>query len=159
MIATTMKNNDKFCDKVSLDGICCARETAAAMHHHPRTLALAAFVSLAALAGCNSEPETVVINQYDPMADELAKAPPRELPPSIQQSRTYRCRDNSLIYAEFLTNNTARVRVGDRNAEPTVLSGGEDGTGPYTGEGWSVSGSGEQVSVTAPGRGTQTCRA
>jgi hypothetical protein len=124
----------------------------------PRFLAAAALAATIFTAACNSEPEIITANTHDPQADALAKAPPRELPPAIQSTRTYRCRDNSLLYADFYTNNTVRARINDRSAAPTVLTA-EEGNPPYTAEGWSISANAEQVTLTAPGRGTQTCRA
>lgn len=114
---------------------------------------LAAFLTLAA---CSSEPEVVDTNP-DPQAEALANAPPVEAPPMIQASRTYRCRDNSLVYIDFYTNNTARVRA-ERGEAGTLLTAPE-AEQPYTAEGYSVSGSGEQISYTSPTGGTQTCNA
>src|SRR3546814_13508471 len=71
--------------------------------------AAASVAALLSLAACNQEPEVISANGVDPQADELAKAPPVELPPAIQASRPYRCDDNSLVYAPFYTNNTAKV--------------------------------------------------
>lgn len=75
----------------------------------------------------------------------------------IQASRTFRCKDNSLIYVDFYTNNTARART-EKDGTPTVLTAA-DGKPPYTAEGWSVSENAAQVSITAPGKGTQNCKA
>jgi hypothetical protein len=113
---------------------------------------LAAFLSLAA---CNSEPEVISANGVDPQAEALKNAPPVELPPAIQASRTYRCDDNSLLYGVFYTNNT--VKVSDKEgAEGTILTA-ENGQPPYVAEGYSVSADADEISYTAPGKGTQTC--
>lgn len=114
----------------------------------------AAFVSLAA---CNSEPEVVTANAPDPQAEALANAAPVELPPAIAASRTYRCKDNSLVYADFYTNDTVKVRA-DRSEPGTVLTRGEDG-GAYTAEGYSVSDNAETITYAAPGKGSQSCKA
>ncbi len=120
-------------------------------------LAAAAIMALTGLAACNTEPEVVQINKYDPMADELKNAAPIEPPPMIQASRTYRCRDNSLVYIDFYTNHTALVR-NEEGGDPVASLTAEGGNPPYVGqEGYSVSGNGEQVSITAPGRGSQSC--
>jgi hypothetical protein len=114
----------------------------------------AAFLSLAACG----EPEVVTANAPDPQAEALANAAPVELPPSIQASRTYRCKDNSLVYIDFYTNNTAMVRKekgGEVAATLTAPAAGE----PYAAEGYSVSGSGTDVTFTAPGKGAQSCKA
>ncbi|TFI57930.1 hypothetical protein E2493_12085 [Sphingomonas parva] len=122
--------------------------------------ALIAAASLAALTltGCNSEPETITANADDPQAEALKNAPPlTEAPPMIQASRTFRCKDNSLVYVDFYTNDTARIRT-EKNGTPTVLTA-EAGKPPYVAEGWSLSENAAQVSLTAPGKGTQSCKA
>jgi hypothetical protein len=75
----------------------------------------------------------------------------------IQASRTFRCKDNSLIYADYYTDNTARVRT-EKDGTPTVLTS-TAGQPPFTAEGWSLSANGDQVTLTAPGKGTQSCKA
>lgn len=118
----------------------------------------AAAAAFLALAACNSEPETITVNDYDPQAEALANAAPVELPPAIDDSRTYRCRDNTLVYVDFFTNDTARLRVGSREAEPVMLAA-EGGSPPYTAEGYSVSANAQEVTIALPGRGSQPCRA
>ena len=118
-------------------------------------LAAAAAAASFALAGCNNN-EPVVINKEDPMAEQLRNAAPVAPPPMIQVTRTYRCRDNSLLYVDFYTNDTAAVRTREGEA-PVAMLTAEGGNPPYTGSGYSVSGSGTQVSITAPGHGTQSC--
>ena len=70
------------------------------------------------LSACNSEPEVIQANP-DPQEKELAKAPPVQLPPAIKATKTYRCKDNSLVYVTFLDDDmTAMVR--DKQEEPPV---------------------------------------
>ena len=109
-----------------------------------------------ALAACNMQPETVTADDVpDPQAAELAKAPPVELPPAIAASRTYRCKDNSLVYIDFYTNDTALVRK-ERGGEAVTLAAAE-GNPPYTADGYSVSANADEISYTAPGKGNQSC--
>ena len=118
----------------------------------------AALCAIASLAACNNEPEVVDTNP-DPQAAELAKAAPVELPPSIQSSRTYRCKDNSLVYIDFYTNNTALVRR-EKGAEPPIATLTATTAGQaYTAEGYVISGNAETIDYTAPGKGTQSCKA
>lgn len=112
--------------------------------------------ALAALAGCNNEPETIVAGPPDTQAKELATAPPVELPPSIQVSRTYRCKDNSLVSIDFYTNNTAQIRNSE-SGETTTLTAPAAGQA-YTAEGYSVSGNGTSIEFTGPA-GAQSCKA
>ncbi|MDT9598032.1 YajG family lipoprotein [Sphingosinicella rhizophila] len=113
--------------------------------------------ALLVLAGCDNEPETITGGLNDPQAEALKNAAPVEAPPMIQASRTYRCKDNSLLYVDFYTNDSARART-KRDGETTVLTA-VDGKPPYTAEGWSISENAAQVTVTAPGKGTQSCKA
>jgi hypothetical protein len=125
--------------------------------HKKQALAAAAIAALVGLAACNTEPEAIVINKEDPMADALKNAGPVAPPPMIQASRTYRCRDNSLYYVDFYTNHSAMVRT-QEGGDPVAMLTAEGGNPPYVGqEGYSVSGNGEQVSITAPGHGSQSC--
>lgn len=119
-----------------------------------RILPAAPVAALLILAGCNG-PETIVADQDDPQAADLADAPPVELPPAIAATRTYRCKDNSLLYADYYTNNTVHVRA-ERTAEPVILTS-ESGTPPFTAEGYSITANADQVTYTAPGKGTQSC--
>ena len=117
-------------------------------------LAAAAFAATIVLGACNSEPE--VVHKYDPMADALKNAKQIAPPPMIQESRTYRCRDNSLYFVDFYTNNSAVVRT-QREGDPVAALTAEGGNPPYTGAGYSVSGRGTSVSISAPGHGSQSC--
>lgn len=118
------------------------------------TAAVAASLSLAA---CNNEPEVVQAGGADPQAEALKTAPKVELPPAIAASRTYRCKDNSLVYVDFYTNNTAMYRT-EQGGTPTALTAAAPGQ-PYTAEGYSVSANADTISLTAPGKGTQSCKA
>ena len=108
------------------------------------------------LAACEQEPETIV--PPDPQAEDLAKAKPVELPPSIASSHAYRCKDNSLVFVDFMSDQkTAYLRT-ERGGTPTTLTAPEAGQ-PYTAEGYSLTGGGEQIRLTRPGTGAQDCNA
>ena len=121
-----------------------------------KTLYATSMAALLALAACSNEPEVVDTNP-DPQAEMLANAAPVELPPAIQASRTYRCKDNSLVYADFYTNNTVLVRK-EPGGEATTLTAPAAGE-PYVAEGYSLSGSGESVTYASPTAGSQSCNA
>ena len=107
------------------------------------------------LAGC--EPETVTADEpADPQAEALKNAPAVAPPPMIQSSRTWRCKDNSLLYADFYTNDTVRVRTEKGGEFVTLTAAG--GQPPFTAEGYSLSANADQISYTAPGKGTRSCR-
>lgn len=120
----------------------------------------------AALAACNSEPTTIVGGQQpDPMAGELAKAAPVELPPAIAASKTYRCKDNSLVRIDWLSDQTAYVH-GDGQAQthvkPAVPAEGQPASTDLVAEGGFVlkgDAAAASVSVAMPGKSAQSCKA
>jgi len=114
----------------------------------------APFALLVALGAC--EQQTIDPNK-EPQANAANIAAPVEAPPMIQASRTYRCKDNSLLYADFYTNDTVQVRSA-KDQPPTILTAAA-GQPPYTAEGYSLSANEAQISYTAPGKGTQSCKA
>lgn len=126
------------------------------MNTAPTRLAGVALASLLALSACNTEPETLN-GSGDSANAALANAAPLDIPPMIQASRIYRCRDNSLIYTDFFTDNSVRVRT-ERGVGGTRLNApGPDQ--PYVAEGYSLSANADVISYTAPGKGTQSCKA
>lgn len=118
------------------------------------------FAALAILALAACEPETIDPNEAPDRAVEEARntaAANVQAPPMIQASRTYRCKDNSLLYADFYTNNTVQVR-GAKDEPGTLLTAVAEGQ-PYTAEGYSLSANAPQINYTAPGKGAQSCKA
>lgn len=126
------------------------------MHNHFRFITAAVLGSAIALTACG-QPETVTAGDNDPDAGTLNAAAPVELPPMVTQSRTYRCKDASLVYVDFLSNNTAVYKTAKEGAG-TTLTAAEPGK-PYAAEGYSVSGDGPQVEIAAPGKPAQSCKA
>ena len=119
--------------------------------------AAALFAVVLFASACSQEPEVVDANP-DPQAEELAKAPPVTLPPPIRDSKTYRCKDNSILYVSFLADDvTALVR--DKEEEPPIatLKAPKKGEA-FVAEGFSLSGSGSSVTYTSPDSGTQSCK-
>ena len=120
-------------------------------------LATAPLAALIALAACDNP-------TIDPNKEEQAKADAAansaanlEAPPMIQASRTYRCKDNSLLYADFYTNNTVNVR--DKKDGPATLLTAPAAGQPYAAEGYSLSANAAQINYSAPGKGAQSCKA
>jgi len=137
---------------LNLDAICVARE-GQGMRTTPY-LAAAASAALLALAGCNNDPVSINTVERD------ANAPTEALPsnvamPMIAASKIYRCAypSNAVFYIDFYDNNTAAVRAGNANATPTRLTG-TSAAGPFTANGMTVSGSGNQITING-----QSCRA
>ena len=118
-----------------------------------RTLPLIA-IAAAALAGCDQQGHTIQAGgPDDPMANVAAPADIK-LPPSIVASHKYRCKDNSVIQIDWLsdgTANSARVTAG----EATVSLAQAEANGPYTAEGASLTGDPQATSITYGG---QSCK-
>ena len=122
-----------------------------------RLLAIAGpLAALISLAACENKPPEVVGGPHDPQAEALKNAPKVEAPPMIQASRTFRCKDNSLIYADFYTNNSVQLRTA-KDGAPTALTAA-DPKGPFTGSGYTISANADQIDYTAPGKGSQSCK-
>lgn len=120
--------------------------------------AAAALASVLMLSACNSEPETVTNVRADPTAKGAAAAPPVELPPSVTASRSYRCKDNSLVYIDFFDNGTtANLRAAKTDA-PTVLTAPAKGE-PFVADGYTLTGDGATVTLAQPGKPEQSCKA
>lgn len=88
-------------------------------------------VAAAALAGCDNSDHTIVSDPDgpDPMANAVANAGSVQLPPSIQASKTYRCKDNSLVYIDWLSDGSARIKKTREEVGTTVAAGDASLTG------------------------------
>jgi len=114
-----------------------------------QSLALGAV--LLSLAACNDKPETMNTGTGDPMAEELANAAPPPPLPMIKESHTYRCKDNSLIFLDFMTDNVTVNFKASREGPVTVFkapAAGEpfvspDGKDKLTGTGMEVTFNGQ----------------
>ena len=124
-----------------------------------RNITLIALGSLA-LGACNSEPENLVGGGTpDPMAKELAGAAPVELPPAIAASKTYRCKDNSLVSIDWLADNkSANLRVGGATT-PVQLKAAAAGGALTAADGTSLTGNAAagKVGLTLSGQSATTC--
>jgi hypothetical protein len=63
------------------------------------------------------------------MADAVANAGSVQLPPSIQASKAYRCKDNSLIYVDWHSDGSARVKKTREEVGTTLPAGDKTLTG------------------------------
>jgi hypothetical protein len=108
-------------------------------------LAAAASAALLALAGCNNAPETINTVERDTNAP-TTQLNATDLPPAITATKIYRCSDNSLFYVTFYNDNSAMLRRGTSNATGTRLTG-TAASGPFSAEGNSVSGTGNNVTI------------
>ena len=117
---------------------------------------LATVALAAALASCGQPAPEVIDTNPDPMANQIANAAPIELPPSVKDSRIYRCKDNSVVYVDFLSDDkSANVRT-EKGGTPVQVKADEAGK-PMTAEGYSVSGMGKTVDIAVKGGAAQSC--
>jgi len=85
-----------------------------------RITLLMTLAAAAALAGCNSKGHTITA---DPTGDNIAANAPVALPPSITASKSYRCKDNKLVYVDWMSDGTARVKKTREEVGTSVTPG------------------------------------
>src|SRR5215218_11496824 len=113
-----------------------------------RAFTIMTLVAAAALAGCDNSDHTIVSDPDgpDPMANAVANASAIQLPPSIQASKAYRCKDNSLIYVDWLSDGSARVKKTRQEVGAPAIPAGDP----------SLTGDANAASITYKG---QSCKA
>ncbi|QNM82517.1 hypothetical protein H8M03_10990 [Sphingomonas sabuli] len=111
-----------------------------------RTSLLLAIVATAALAGCNNADHTIVAGGPDEDPVNEVDVANVQLPPSITATKSYRCKDNSVLRIDWLSDGSARVHTGESDA----------GTQVQVGEGGPLSGSADAATVTYEGK---SCKA
>ena len=94
-----------------------------------RTSLLLTMVAAAALAGCNNDPVVVGGPAEDPANQAPVANGPVELPPAIQATKSYRCKDNSIVKVDWLSDGSARVRTdADQVGQQVKVGEGLTGT-------------------------------
>ncbi len=108
----------------------------------------------AALIAC--EKETIVEGGNQPAAVVASKV---VLPPSITATKTYRCKDNSVVHIDWLSDNQSANFRAEETGAPVQLKATAAGE-PMTAEGYSLTGDAKAASVTLtrPGMGAQSCK-
>ncbi|WP_309603171.1 hypothetical protein [Sphingomonas sp.] len=117
-------------------------------------------VAVAALAGCNKS---------TPAANEAAAAEANaaaqanvvaEMPAAIVASKIYRCKDNSVVYIDWLAGDTTADIRSEQGGAATVLKADATG-GALKAEGYALIGlpTAKVVTLTRPGKGEQACKA
>jgi hypothetical protein len=87
-----------------------------------RTL-LITLAAAAALAGCNNSDHTIVAGPDGDNSTNAAANAAIALPPSISASKSYRCADNKLVYVDWMSDGSARVKK-TREEVGTVVAAG-----------------------------------
>lgn len=119
-----------------------------------RTFTIIAIAAAATIAACDNSDHTITAGEpYDPQANAIQNLEGVELPPAITASHAYRCKDNSIVYVDWLNNDSARIKQSRAEVGTTVTREGEEGS--YTAEGQSLSGSADAQTVTING---QACK-
>jgi hypothetical protein len=122
-------------------------------------------IGAAALFACKQE--TIVGGeQPDPMKDELANAAPVELPPAIEASKTYRCKDNSLVRIDWLQGGKGAYLHGEGHDQTHLKTveavEGQPASSDLIADGGFVlkgNATASTVSLIVPGKGSQACKA
>jgi hypothetical protein len=109
------------------------------------------------LGACQkSQPEVIDTTAPDPMASKLANAAPVELPPAITATVSFRCKDNSLVSVDFFKGNTQANLHLKKGETPIILKADKDGD-PLTGNGYTLTGNQDKITLTEPGKGPLEC--
>jgi hypothetical protein len=90
-----------------------------------RTPFIIMLAAAAALAGCDNSDHTIVSGPAGETDSNATANAPVTLPPSIQASKSYRCKDNNLVYVDWMSDGTARVKKTREEVGATVTPGTE----------------------------------
>lgn len=119
----------------------------------------AAAAVLLSLAACENKPEEVTSVTSDPQAEALKNAPKVELPPSIESSVSMRCKDNSIVFADFYKGAKQVLVKETKDGPGTMLKAPEAGQ-PFVAEGgYKVTGTAKSATIEIPGKGSRVCHA
>ena len=118
-------------------------------------------VAAAALAGCDQSDHTINGNApYDPQANAASTAAPVAMPPAIIASKIYRCKDNSVVYIDWLAGDQSANFRAQSGGVPTILTA-EAAGGALTAEGFSLIGlpTAKTITLVRPEKASQSCHA
>ena len=88
-----------------------------------RPITIVALIAAAALAGCDNSDHTIVSG---PGADDQPMNNVGVvLPPSILATKGYRCKDNSLIYIDWMSDGGARIKKERNEVGGTPVPAGD----------------------------------
>lgn len=123
------------------------------------TLPMIAVAALTMLSACGkSETGTNGDGAQGSAANAQNAAELVELPPMVKQSKTYRCKDGSLIYVDYMTDDKVVMLRTHKEGIAIKLTSEGDGA-PFTAEsGYSLTGPGSIITVEMPDKGSQSCK-
>lgn len=115
---------------------------------------------LLALGACNSQPQNIVGGPDDDQAQALANAAPVELPPAIEASKSYRCKDNSVVYVDWMAGGKQAAVRAKKTDAPTMVKAAEAGQEMTAEGGFALSGKASDATaeITVPGKDKQSCK-
>ena len=132
------------------------------MHNAPLPLRGAAIAAVLFLSACGSKSQETAAAPPPSNDAAMAENAPANaavvLPPSLAASRTYRCKDNSLVYVDFYSDNVSADLKTAKDGAVTKLTAAEAGKA-LSGGGYTVSGNSETATIAQPGKGSQSCTA
>ncbi|MBB4841359.1 putative lipoprotein NlpE involved in copper resistance [Sphingomonas kyeonggiensis] len=117
----------------------------------------AAAAVLLSLAACENKPEEVSGTAPDPQAEALKNAPKVELPPSIEASVSMRCKDNSVVFADFYQGAKMVLIKETKDGPGTLLKAPEAGQPFVADGGYKVTGTSKNATIEVPGKGSRAC--
>ena len=83
---------------------------------------LLTLVAAAALAGCNNKDHTIVAGGPDD-DNAAVEAQNVTLPPTIAASKSYRCKDNKVIYIDWMSDGSAHVKKSQEEPGTPIAAG------------------------------------
>ena len=108
----------------------------------------------AALAGCGGEDHNITAGGPDEGNTAAANAQV-VLPPAIVASHKYRCKDNSLVSIDWLSDGTSNSARATPEGGAAITLPQAEADGPYAAEGTTLTGDPQAQSVTFKG---QSCK-
>lgn len=110
-----------------------------------RLLCSTLLAAAAALAGCDQSDHNLTSSgPYDPKAGNVTNSAAVTLPPAISAQKAYRCKDNSLLYVDWYSDGSARVKnarneAGTQVPAPPEANAAEAAPSPLQGTATSAS--------------------
>ena len=122
-----------------------------------RILIIAALAATA-LTACGKEDHTIVAGSKDDNAAINAAAV--VMPPAIESSKSYRCKDNGVVYIDWLNDKKTADLRSKKDGEATRVVSAAAGKA-MTAAGYSLTGTKDSATITVerPGKGSQSCKA
>ena len=113
----------------------------------------------AALMACEKETINVGAEKNEIAAANAASAPKVVLPPSITATKTYRCKDNSVVHIDWLSDKMSANFRAEETGAPVQLKSVVAGEAMVA-EGYSLTGdsAAASINITRPGKGAQSCK-